>query len=239
MVSMVVMCSLLAAAIMALPYASGTSPTHTITLPTGANAGAAVYDTANGELYVADTGNCALDAISSTYSVSSITLTGCLGLVTNVVGLAYDSHNDFLYVLDRLGNQVFVINGSSNTLAATVSLPLHTYPVAEVYDTSNYDVYISNFCLGTCTSDVTVMSGITNSATIALTSAGAGAIGFNPDNGDIYVYTAGVSTGCSCISVIATSTGTVSATTLSVTAASVSGMVYDPANENLYVAEGS
>ena len=221
-------------AIALIPVASATAPTHTVTLPAGSQAVAAVYDSGNGDLYVEDQGNCVIYAISTaTYTTTTITPSGCPG--NGETSLAYDPFHNYVYVAGYLSATIYVIKDSTNTIVSSIAAPTGTAPYAVAYDTKNHDIYVSDSCFGTCVSDVTVLSGTTTVTTITLASNGANAIAYNPGNDRVYVYTAGSTS----ISVITPTTNAVSATTIAVTGMSPNGFGYDAGNGEMYAAEGT
>lgn len=225
------------------PGARATAPTATITLPTGTAAGAVVYDSGNHDLYVADpSGNCVVLAISTaTNAVVSTISTGCLGSSEQV--LAYDPYHGDIMVAGYGSASLYVISDSTNTIVTTETssgpghlLPTGTVPYAVVYDPANHDSYFSDFCGGTCTSSITVMSGGTFVKNYGLSYGAANAIGYDPASSTIYVSTTGGTTPY--VNIFSTSSNSVVATD-AVTWTSPNCFGYSLANGDMYVTEGT
>jgi YVTN family beta-propeller protein len=137
-----------------------------------------VYDSANGNLYVA---NSALSGFVSVLAncESYSYLTPSCQLVTSIpvgsapTGELYDPVNGYIYVADSASNAVSVIDGSTNTIVANISVGV--YPVSLAYDSSSSQVLVTNELSGT----VSVIDGSSNSVVATIP------IGPNPD-GVIY-----------------------------------------------------
>ena len=144
-------------------------------------------------------------------------------------GAAYDSANGNLYVSNRGSSNVSVINGSTNTVVATIPLPWDE-PVGAAYDSSNGDIYVSEWNQTSFT-NVSVISGSTNRV-VANISVGdrEDSATYDPSNGDVYVTLWARGN----VSVINGSSNTVVAT---VPVGLVpSGGAYDSSNGDVYIA---
>lgn len=202
-----------------VPATSIAAPSLSVlaTIPVGSEPIAAAYDSANGDVYVADYNSTNVSVVSGT----SLANTVPVGTAPNAV--AYDSANGDVYVVNVDSLDVSVLSGTS--LVGTVAVGYD--PVSATFDASNGYVYVVN----AGSSNVSVLSGAS--------LAGSVGVGLDPSsatvdaaNGDVYVTNYGSNT----VTVISGTSvvGTVPVGTQPVAAA------YDGANSDVYVAnEGS
>ena len=181
------------------------------------------YDSSNGDVYVAESNAGSVDVIrASTYTpVATIPLGGG----TDPFRMAYDAGNGDVYVACFGNNQVYVINGATNTV--TTHFGVGNEPVDVAYDSTNGDLYVPD----EGSSSVNVINGATNSvvATVVVPSTPQG-VAYDGGNGDVYVVenVAGAD-----VSVI---NGVSNSVVASITAGSVpKAAAYDSANGNVYV----
>ena len=161
-------------------------------LTVGTTPDAVVYDSTTHDIAVANYASDTVSVISSSNIVSaSISLgTG----VTGPVAMAFDSNNGLIYVADNTSNDVSVLDLTTSTVSATISVG--SAPTAIVYDPSNLDVYVANYGSGT----VSVISGLTIAATVAV-GTGPRSLAVSPDG-----HVAVANSGSNFISVISGTT---------------------------------
>ncbi len=95
---------------------------------------------------------------------------------------AYPTHN-LVYVANADSNTVSVINGTNNTILATI--PVGTTPYDAVYNPTTGKVYVVN------ASTVSVINPATNTVTATITGVGGTFIDVNPNTNKLYVYSGG------------------------------------------------
>ena len=194
------------------------------TVPVGSKPDGAAYDTANGNIYVANWGSSNMSVIAG----STNTVVATVPLPPNAPnGAAYDSTNGNVYVTNwnsTSPTNVSVISGSTNTVVATV--PVGDRQDGAAYDSSNGDVYVTLWA----TDSVGVISGSSSTlvATVPVGIVPAGAA-YDSANGDVYVantysHNVSVMSGSSVVATIPVGGGT-----------SPTGVAYDSANGNIYV----
>ena len=172
------------------------------------------YDPSNGYMYVANQDSGAVNVISGTSVVASIT-----GL-SNPAGIAYNPGNGYMYVTSYGGGTaVNVISGTS----VIATIPVGSYSEGVAYDPGNGDMYVANWGSGT----VNVISGTSVVGTINGLSHPF-QIAYNPSNGYMYVtdYTGSAVTMISGTAVVG-SPITVGTEPL--------GIAYNPSNGYMYV----
>jgi outer membrane protein assembly factor BamB len=165
---------------------------QTITAPPGVCFYGDVFDTTNGELYAIDVNNDAVVAIDgSTYSIVDQIPLGTS--VSNFAqSMAFDSANGDIYVSTNAAFEV-VIDGSTNTILTTVTLPHFSASQTAAYDPSNEEVYVGTE--GSGLNGVAIIDGSSNSGPTANTvvdtiplssSAYLAGSAYDPANGDVY-----------------------------------------------------
>src|SRR5438132_704729 len=100
--------------------------TVTATVPVGANPTFAAYDSGQGEVFVANTGDDTVSVISD----SSNTVTATVSVGAGPFGVSYDSGTGEVFVANTGDDTVSVISDSSNTVTATVGVGTAPYGVA-------------------------------------------------------------------------------------------------------------
>jgi len=196
-------------------------------LGNGSGAGAApdaeAYDSARGEMYVADAESDSVSVINdSTNTISASVPVGGYPLAA-----AYDGATGEVYVANQLTDNLSVINDRSNTVVATVPLPCN--PLAMVFDSGNGALYTVMGC-----ADVTVTgaANLTTFATISIPSGGAFQIAYDSAKGEIFVPN------------VLSGTVTIIDDTREAVLANLSvgtdpqAAAYDPTNGAVYVANG-
>jgi len=106
-------------------------------------------------------------------------------------GIAFDTLNGEIYATNFNTGTVSVINGSTNTVVANVSLGEYSFPVGIVFDSLNGNLYVSDTGKDEFQGAVSVISGSTNAA-LATISVGTRydhpeGIAFDKANGLVYV----------------------------------------------------
>lgn len=161
------------------PSTSGLAPVGRIaTLPVGGDPIAAVYDDANGYVYIVNHDSDTVSALSDTALVSTI------AVGSGPLSATYDSGNGLVYVTNSADNSVSIINGV--TVVATVTVGF--MPWSGVYDSGNGYVYITNEGSGS----VSVFSGTSLIGTLGV---GVQPIAVTYDIGNGWVYVANANLG--------------------------------------------
>jgi len=136
----------------------------------------AVYDPANGDLYVSCIypGNVAVVNPRTDAVVTTVTVGSSPGV------LAYDPASQDVYVANYGSNTVSVISSVSNAVVATITSG--QAPMWITYSPANRDLYVTdtNYPYG-----ITVVNGVTN-ALLTTISAEAGSTIYDPSNQDVY-----------------------------------------------------
>jgi len=134
------------------------------------------YDTANGDLYVADSGAGKVSVLNGTRVVTNLSVGRFPYSVT------YDPHNADVYVTNALSDSVSVISGTSVVGTVTVG----KLPIDAVYDAVDGDVLVANLN----SSNVTLVNGTAVVGSIPVGSDPAWAV-YDTVNGDAYVVNQG------------------------------------------------
>ncbi len=134
---------------------------------------AIAVDDANGDLYVANAGS--LGSGSHTASVINGTTNRVIATISFFAssvlnGIAYDSANGYLDVIQTDLGDVTVIDGATNTMVGVIPLGFSALPTAIAFNPADRDLYEAN-ALG---NNVTVINGTTDSV------AGAIDVGYGP-----------------------------------------------------------
>ncbi|TAN19863.1 MAG: YncE family protein [Actinomycetota bacterium] len=174
-------------------------------------------------LSVVATSGLALLSSSPAFGQTSNTVTTTVPVGNNPFGVAYDSANNDIYVANEYSSDVSVIDGSTNTVIATVPVG---GPRAVAYDSANHDIYVTNEIFN----NISVIDGSTNTV-IATVPVGDNpyAVTYDSANNDIYV----ANEYSSDVSIIDGSTNTVIATVP--VGRYPDGVAYDSANNDIYV----
>src|SRR5439155_447347 len=97
------------------------------------------FDSANGNLYVANIGSnsvCVINGATNTILGSPISVG------SNPSGIAFDSANGNLYVANQGSNSVSVINGATNTILGS-PISVGTQPRGIAFDSANGNLYVA------------------------------------------------------------------------------------------------
>src|SRR6267143_1580906 len=188
----------------------GRSNRITHTIPVGVNPNQVAHDPANQEIYVSDSGSTTVSAISSTDN--KVVATIATDPVTPSSGeygpfwLAFNPTNNEMYVTNynfpSPSDTVVAINGTTNTVAATISVGQN--PIRLAYDPSNGCIYAADY-----SSDR--ISVISPSNTVVATISVPGNpdfVGYDSENGEIYV----ASNNSNQVTAISSTTNTIVAT---------------------------
>jgi YVTN family beta-propeller protein len=104
------------------------------------------FDSANGDIYVANSASDDVAVISGstnvvieTIPVGFIPFTGSFP-----VGVASDSANGQIYVTNSIGSYVSIMSGSANTLLTTIQFDSGSFPVGVAFDSANGNIYITH-----------------------------------------------------------------------------------------------
>jgi YVTN family beta-propeller protein len=139
-------------------------------------------------------------------------------------GVAFDSANNRMYVVNYWVNTVSVIDTSDNTVTDTITVG--TQPQDIAFDSANNRMYVTNGGAGTVSVIDTSDNTVTDTITVGASTRG---IAFDSANNRMYVANGGAGT----VSVIDTSDNTVTDT---ITVGSVPhGIAFDSANNRMYV----
>lgn len=150
-----------------------------VNISVGGSPAAAVYDAANGDVYVANPISFSVSVISG----SSDSVVATVPLSGSPTQLAFDPANGDVYAAG--GSSVFVISGSTNTVIATIPIIQYAVPSGMAYDPANGNIYISN-------SDYEVMPVVSTQsnsyvANVTLNNAVGEGIAYDPSTGYMYV----------------------------------------------------
>jgi YVTN family beta-propeller protein len=146
-------------------------------LPWGAR-----YDRVNNEIYVTNnnlTGQSTVSVISGSTVLATVPVGDGSQEMTQ-------TPNGYVYVSNTLTSNVSVINGSTNTVQATISGGGLDWPVGEAYDSQNGNIYVANYASGT-SGTVTVIHGTSANGTIDHLGSDPQGVTYDPVNGYVYV----------------------------------------------------
>ena len=143
-------------------------------------------------------------------------------------GIAFDSTNNRMYVVNFAAGTVSVINTATNAVVDTISVGSNAYGIA--FDSTNNRMYVANHGSNT----VSVINTATNAVDATITGVGTGtrSIAFDSTNNRMYVTNDGSNT----VSVINTATNAVDATITGV-GSNPYGIAFDSTNNRMYVAD--
>lgn len=211
-----------------------TTAGNTSIVGVGSNPMGVVYDSSNGDIYVANEEGNSVSVISAANNTVMATIQGC----DSPLGVGFDNSTNVIFATNVGGSNVTAISGVTNQVITTI--PTGTTPWAVAYDGSNEDVYVAN----SGSNNVTVISGTTYRA-IASVAVGIGPFGIAWDSatGEMFVaeHGAGSPIGGDNVSVINTTTNTLVAT-IGVGSSNSAGpwsgpfgMAFDNSNGDIYV----
>jgi len=193
----------------------------TKTVTVGKSPDGVVYDPANTEILVANSGSGTVSAVnSSTYKVTSITVG------TDPITLTYSPSSGDVYALNSESESASVID-SANTVTHTVTLPGDA--VGQLYDPANGDVY--ELTIGSSGYEISDVNHTTFKLTSVALPVGALFTAYDNATGSL-VVSAGETNELTIVS-SSDKTTTVTLTT----GLFPTYMTYDPFNQDLYVTE--
>lgn len=198
-------------------------------IPAGALPSGVTVDPANGEVYVSNYGTYL--GTSAVYSNVSVlyenSVIGSVAVGVYPEGIAFDGANQMIYVANAGSNNLSVINGSTNSVSAIISVgPYHT-PVSVIYDPAQKDLFVAE----QATNSLSVIGAINNTILDNISVGNyPGPIAYDPVIGALFVVNAGTN-----------NVSEVSASNRSVVRSipvgqSPDGIAFDSASGNLYVA---
>jgi len=142
------------------------------------------FDSANGDVYVANYGFPGSVTVIDG-STNKVVATVPVGLGSNPTGVAFDPLNGRVYITCTSFRMVAVIDGSSNSVVANVSLD--SYPGGIAADSTNGNVYVTG-STGHMSGTVTIINGSTDKVVSVIPGfLGPQGITYDSYNGDIYV----------------------------------------------------
>jgi YVTN family beta-propeller protein len=193
----------------------------TATITVGTSPTGIVYDSAKGEVFVANSGYNTVSVISD--SNNAVIKTVTVGI--SPTGLAYDFGKGEIFVTNHGSNSVSVISDSNNSVVATI--PVGTNPNNLAYDSGKNEIFVVNSGDNT----VSVISDSTNAViTTVPVGTNPNKIIYDSGKGELFVSNSGHNT----ISVISDSNNTVVATiTVGISPA---GAAYDSGKGEIFVA---
>ena len=114
-------------------------PCVVTTIPVGSNPVGMAYDSAHGEVYVANQGAGTIDVISTATDaiLTSVSDPG------SPLGVAYDSGKGEVFVSNYGSGTVSIVNDTLNTISQTISVGGH--PASLVYDRSKGEIFEENY----------------------------------------------------------------------------------------------
>jgi len=178
------------------------------------------YDSAKGEIFVANIGDNTVSIIDDT--TNTVITTIPVGL--RAFGVAYDSVKGEIFVTNQGDNTVSIIDDTTNTVIATILVG--TSPEGVAYDSAKGEIFVTNFV----SNSVSVIDDTTNTiiATIPVGTSPGGAA-YDSAKGEIFVTNEADNT----VSVIDDATNTVIATIP--VGAAPEGVAYDSAKGEIFV----
>lgn len=182
-----------------------------------------VYDSAKGEMFVANDGSDNVTVISG----ATDTVVANISVGSEPYLMAYDPAKGEVFVSNAGSDNVSVISDARNSVVATVSLPSGSGPAGAAYDSATGDVFVTD----QLTNNVSVVSDATNTV-VATVPVGPGPVAVVSDPAQGWVFVANY--GWYNVTVIADTSHTVIGT-VSVGNAPM-GIVYDAAQAEEFVA---
>lgn len=207
---------------------NGTTGRVTQSILTGWSPAAFTLDPTDDSLLIA-TGSAVIQVNPSTGHMVKV-IRGNAGAAGGSMGIVYDAHNGYAYVVDSYDGLVRIINVSAGTYMGNISLP--GAPGTLAFDPVDNLLYVGNGNTVLDSSSIAVLDTTTNRVVvgkIGLGSANPNCMVFDPANGYIYVGNSA-----------STNTTILDASTHSFVNSSLStgnciSMLYDPVNDHVYV----
>ena len=178
------------------------------------------YDSANGDIYVANSGSNSVSVISSSSNSVIATVTYRIG--SGPISILYDSANGDIYVVSYGSGVVGIINQDNNVIG---NITVGSYPDGIAYDSENGNIYVAN----SGSNSVDVINNVNSVIKTVNVGSYPDGIAYDSENGNIYV----VNSGSNSVSIINSSSNSVIAT-VSV-GSDPDSIAYDSANGNIYV----
>lgn len=148
------------------------------TIPVGGNPSAAAYDPLDGDLLVSTSGDRLVVISSATNTVVTE-----VRLQANPLTPAVDTANGYVYVPNYGSGTVSVINGSTDSLLANVTVG--AYPSWLMFVPTTSDLYLTYDPPDS--NNITIIHGSTHQLVVTLrTSAPVTGLLYDPSNGDLY-----------------------------------------------------
>src|SRR2546426_2200714 len=129
---------LVIASSLVVPFARAQTVIATVQVGTGPFAVA--YDSAKGEVFVANFYSNTVSVISD----GTNTVVATIPVGTNPAGVAYDFLKSQVFVSNDFSNDVSVISDSTNTVVATVSIGAGSGPLGAAYDFAKGEVFVTD-----------------------------------------------------------------------------------------------
>ncbi|MFL6419266.1 MAG: YncE family protein [Nitrososphaeraceae archaeon] len=193
------------------------------TIPAGKGPMGIDYDSANGNMYVANFYSNTVSVIDD--NTNKVIVRIPFASNTSPADVAFNSDNGNIYVTNYNAGNVSVINGNTNRVIDVIS-GLRQGVFAIAFNSANGNIYVTNYNAG----NVSVINGNTNRVISTIFVGGnPTAIAVNSANGDVYV-----ADGINGVGVINPITNRL-VDTVSV-GHGPSGLAFNPANGNMYVA---
>ena len=120
--------------------AFASSPSVVATIPVGNQPWGVAYDSAKGEIFVANYNDNTVSVISD----STNTVVATIHVGASPFGVAYDPAKGEIFVTNYNGNTVSVISDSTNTVVATLSVSPAFGPSGAVYDQTRDEVFVAD-----------------------------------------------------------------------------------------------
>jgi len=164
-----------------LPRDSQSSPSPPNTIPVGQGPTALAFDPVNGELYVADVLSNEISVIYTSNDTVNTTIPIVDGNLTadpsNYIGssyVAFDPANGEIYVSDTGSENVTVINGSTNTVAATINIGANATAIA--VNSTTDTVFVASEGTG----QVAEINGTTNTVFLTINTCSSFDLAYDP-----------------------------------------------------------
>jgi YVTN family beta-propeller protein len=156
------------------------------TIKVGGSPTGAVFDPANGDIYVTNAGVGLARGTVSVISGATNKVIATLDVGVDPETPAFDPVNGNIYVSNYQEDTVSIISGASNKVIATVKVG--NFPATPAIDSVKGNVYVSNQFIGHPNGTVSVISGASNKV-IATVTVGNFPVtaAFDPLNGRVYV----------------------------------------------------
>lgn len=151
-------------------------------IPVGNGPEGIAYDSAKGELFVANTGSQSVDVISD----SSNEVVATIPIRGEPYGVAYDPAQGYVFVTNALSDNISVISDATDKIVGDVLL---SQPVEVItYDSGRDEIFVANYTYGTPGVPVYVISCTTLGLVGTIQELGFSTVEFAYDSGKGEVY---------------------------------------------------